>query len=169
MATDNSKVMILNCIIPDDNFKDIFTLEISQDKMVNQLKPMIRKWQPNRFQHINPSKLILYKALSENMALVFLKTLKKEKGNKNYEQHLPSLEKIHIHFSNDQETYSASIKPNENRVSIVICPLDDNQKLFIHSIMQRQALATKYSHAKRLNGQFLCIVGWFLTTFLFHK
>jgi len=85
MATDNSKVMILNCIIPDDNFKDIFTLEISQDKMVNQLKPMIKKWWPNWFQHIDPSKLILYKALSENMALVFLETLKKEKGNKNYE------------------------------------------------------------------------------------
>ena len=60
------------------------------------------------------------------MALVFLKTLKKEEGNKNYGQCLPPLEKIHIHFSNDQETYSASIKPNENRVSIVVCPPDNN-------------------------------------------
>ncbi len=127
MATDNSKVVILNCIIPGDDFEDIFTLEISQDKMVNQLKPMIRKWWPNRFQHIDPSKLILYKALSENMALVFLETLKKEKeGNKNYGQRLPPLEKICIHFSNDQETYSASVKPNENRVSIVVCPPDNN-------------------------------------------
>ena len=88
MTTDNSKIMILNCIIPGDNFEDIFTLEISQDKMVNQLKPMIKKWWPNWFQYINSSKLILYKALSENMALVFLKTLKKKKGNKNYRQHL---------------------------------------------------------------------------------
>src|SRR6266496_3053953 len=100
MATDNSKVVILNCIIPGDDFEDIFTLEISQDKMVNQLKPMIRKWWPNRFQHIDPSKLILYKALSENMALVFLETLKKEKeGNKNYGQRLPPLSRISSFFS----------------------------------------------------------------------
>ena len=88
---------------------------------------MIRKWWPKRFQHIDPSKLILYKALSEVMAIVFIETLKKEKeGNNNYGQRLPPLEKICIHFSNDQETYFASIKPNENRVNIVICPSDDN-------------------------------------------
>ncbi|CAI2191241.1 7858_t:CDS:2, partial [Funneliformis geosporum] len=48
----------------------------------------------------------------------FLETLKKEKeGNKNYGQRLPSLTRIRTHFSNDQETYFASIKPDENRVS----------------------------------------------------
>ena len=40
---DNNKVMSLNCIIPDDEFKDIFTLEISEDKVVNLLKLMIKK------------------------------------------------------------------------------------------------------------------------------
>src|SRR6266542_7127079 len=128
MTTNNSNnILSLNCIIPGDEFEDIFTLEISQDKMVNQLKPMIRKWWPNRFQHIDPSKLILYKALSENMALVFLETLKKEKeGNKNYGQRLPPLSRISSFFSNDQEKNSASVKPNENRVSIVVCPPDNN-------------------------------------------
>jgi len=127
MATDNSKVMILNCIIPDDDFKDIFMLEISQDKIVNQLKPMIKKWWPNQFQHINSSKLILYKALSENMALFFLETLKKEKeSNKNYEQYLPLLLRISSFFSNDQEKNFTRVKSNENRVSIVICPPDNN-------------------------------------------
>src|SRR2546421_11178346 len=81
MTTSNSNnILSINCIIPGDGFEDIFMLEISEDKMVNQLKPMIRKWWPNRFQHIDPSKLILYKSLSEIMALVFIETLKKEKG-----------------------------------------------------------------------------------------
>lgn len=58
------------------------------------------------------------------MTLVFLKTLKKEKeGNKNYGQRLSLLIRIRTHFSNDQETYFTSIKPNENRVSIIVCPL----------------------------------------------
>ena len=58
------------------------------------------------------------------MTLVFIETLKKEKeGNKNYGQRLHPLEKICIHFNNDQETYPDSIKPKENGVSIVVCPL----------------------------------------------
>jgi hypothetical protein len=128
MTTGNTNnILSLNCIIPGDEFEDIFTLEISQDKLVNQLKPMIRKWWPDRFQHIDPSKLILYKALSDHIALAFVEILKKEKeGNKNYGQRLPPLEKICIHFSNDQETYFASVKPNENRVSIVVCPPENN-------------------------------------------
>ena len=128
MTTSNSNnILSLNCIIPGDNFEDIFTLEISEDKLVNQLKPMIRKWWPNRFRHIDPSKLILYKSLDENMALVFIETLKKEKeGNKNYGQLLPPLQKISMHFSNSQEECSPSIKPNEKRVSIVVCPPDNS-------------------------------------------
>jgi hypothetical protein len=126
IATDNSKIMILNCIIPGDDFEDIFTLEISQDKMVNQLKPMIKKWWPNRFQHIDPSKFILYKVIDENIALAFSEILKKKKeGDKNYGQRLPPLEKIRIHFSNDQETYFVSSKPNEGSVNIVVCPPED--------------------------------------------
>ena len=85
-STTSNNILSLNCIIPGDEFEDIFTLEISEDKLVNQLKPMIRKWWPNRFQHIDPSKLILYKAIIEVMAIVFIETLKKEKeGNNNYE------------------------------------------------------------------------------------
>ncbi|PKC53401.1 hypothetical protein RhiirA1_479370 [Rhizophagus irregularis] len=57
MTTGNiNNILSLNCIIPGDEFEDIFTLEISEDKLVNQLKPMIRKWWPNRFQHIDPSR-----------------------------------------------------------------------------------------------------------------
>ncbi|CAG8700642.1 6755_t:CDS:2, partial [Funneliformis mosseae] len=108
----------------------IFTLEISEDKLVNQLKPMIRKWWPNRFQHIDPSKLILYKVLDVNIALGLIEPLKKEKaGNKNYGQRLHLLEKICIHFNNDQETYPDSIKPNEKRVSIVIGGCETNVNL----------------------------------------
>ena|ERR1043165_5106776 len=128
MSTSNSNnILSLNCIIPGDEFEDIFTLEISEDKLVNQLKPMIRKWWPKRFQHIDPSKLILYKALSEVMAIVFIETLKKEKeGSNNYGQRLPPLEKICMHFSNDKEKNPVSVKPNENRVSIVVCPPDNS-------------------------------------------
>jgi hypothetical protein len=126
-STTSNNILSLNCIIPGDEFKDIFTLEISEDKLVNQLKPMIRKWWPNRFQHINPCKLILYKALSENIALAFIEALKKEKeGNKNYGQRLPPLEKIRIHFSNDQGKNPISVKPNEGSVSIIVCPPDDS-------------------------------------------
>uniref|UniRef100_U9UJ03 Crinkler effector protein N-terminal domain-containing protein n=1 Tax=Rhizophagus irregularis (strain DAOM 181602 / DAOM 197198 / MUCL 43194) TaxID=747089 RepID=U9UJ03_RHIID len=128
MTTSNSNnILSLNCIIPGDEFEDIFTLEISEDKLVNQLKPMIRKWWPNRFQHIDPSKLILYKVIDANIALGFSEILKKKKeeGDKNYGQRLPPLKNICIHFNNDQETYPDSIKPKENRVSIVVCPPED--------------------------------------------
>jgi len=128
MTTSNgNNILSLNCVIPGDEFEDIFTLEISEDKMVNQLKPMIRKWWPNRFQHIDPSKLILYKVLDVNIALGLIEPLKKEKeGNKNYGQRLHPLDKICIHFNNDQETYPGSIKPKENRVSIVVCPPENS-------------------------------------------
>ena len=44
MTTDNiNNILSLNCIISGDEFEDIFMLEISEDKLVNQLKPMIRK------------------------------------------------------------------------------------------------------------------------------
>ncbi|RGB28978.1 hypothetical protein C1646_334565 [Rhizophagus diaphanus] len=45
--TTSNSILSLNCIIPGDDFEDIFTLEISEDKLVNQLKPMIRKWWPD--------------------------------------------------------------------------------------------------------------------------
>ncbi|CAB4430421.1 unnamed protein product [Rhizophagus irregularis] len=122
-STTSNSILSLNCIIPGDDFEDIFTLEISEDKLVNQLKPMIRKWWPDRFQHIDPSKLILYKALSDHIALAFVEILKKEKeGNKNYGQRLPPLEKISMHFSNYPKEFSVSVKPNEHRVSIIVCP-----------------------------------------------
>ncbi|CAB5372361.1 unnamed protein product [Rhizophagus irregularis] len=77
---------------------------------------MIRKWWPNRFQHIDPSKLILYKVIDANIALGFSEILKKKKeeGDKNYGQRLPPLENIRMHFSNDQETNSISSKPNKD-------------------------------------------------------
>ncbi|GBC33038.1 uncharacterized protein OCT59_007276 [Rhizophagus irregularis] len=128
MTTGNiNNILSLNCIIPGDEFEDIFTLEISEDKLVNQLKPMIRKWWPNRFQHIDPSKLILYKVIDANIALGFSEILKKKKeeGDKNYGQRLPPLKNIRMHFSNDQETNSISSKPNKGSVSIVVCPPED--------------------------------------------
>jgi len=128
MSTSNSNnILSLNCIIPGDEFEDIFTLEISEDKLVNQLKPMIRKWWPNRFQHIDPCKLILYKAHSVNIALGFIEALKNEKeGNKNYGQRLPPLEKIRMHFSNDQGKNLISVKQKAGSVSIIVCPPDDS-------------------------------------------
>ena len=126
-STTSNSILSLNCIIPGDDFEDIFTLKISEDKLVNQLKPMIRKWWPNRFQHIDPSKLILYKVLDVNIALGLIEPLKKEKeGNKNYGQRLPPLSRISLFFSNDQENNPVSVKPNENRVSIVVCPPENS-------------------------------------------
>jgi hypothetical protein len=85
---------------------------------------MIKKLWPNQFQHINSCKLILYKALSENFALAFIEALKKEEeGNKNYGQRLPPLEKICMHFSNDQVKNPIRVKPNEGSVSIIVCSL----------------------------------------------
>src|SRR2546430_1664343 len=100
MATNNSnKDINFNYIISSNYFKDIFTLEIFKDKMVNQLKPMIKKWCPNRFQHIDSGKFILYKVVNANVALSFFKVLKKKKkSNKNYGPRLFLLTKISLHY-----------------------------------------------------------------------
>ena len=142
MSTSNSNnILSLNCIIPGDDFEDIFTLEISEDKLVNQLKPMIRKWWPNRFRHIDPSKLILYKSLDENMALVFIETLKKEKeGNKNYGQCLPPLEKISMHFSNYQKNFPLALSQMKIELASLYAPLIIVRTFYSHVI------ATGLSH-----------------------
>ena len=48
MATDPN-IITLNCIIPGDTLEDIITVEVSKEKQVNALKPMIKKWWAYRF------------------------------------------------------------------------------------------------------------------------
>jgi len=62
-TTSDPDIITLNCIIPGDTLEDIITVEVSKEKQVNALKPMIKKWWAYRFNRIDPSKFVLYKKI----------------------------------------------------------------------------------------------------------
>ncbi|CAH1769683.1 8088_t:CDS:2, partial [Entrophospora sp. SA101] len=110
--------IILNCFIPGEGVKDIFEIKIStsNNNQVSSLGTVIRNARLDKFQDVDPSKIVLRRVEFETDSVIIINLKNKNKAEFGVKMELQ--DKIFSHFP----TQPKPIYPGEKGINVIVYP-----------------------------------------------